>query len=113
MPAACAAQNADDLEPVQEWTLPERAGNDSNLQYPTNFARFQNVQTLVMYFPTNHGADVRCRNPLRGPPSSPQRFFRLTYVAALAQETKLLFVGFRGKCRPTYRLGEPLTQMWR
>ena len=67
MPAACAAQNADDLEPVQEWTLPERAGNDSNLQYPTNFARFQNVQTLVMYFPTNHGADVRCRNPLRAP----------------------------------------------
>ena len=67
MPAACAAQNADDLEPVQEWTLPERAGNDGNLQYPTNFARFQNVQTLVMYFPTNHGADVRCRNPLRGP----------------------------------------------
>ena len=35
----------------------------------------------------------------------------MTYVAALAQETKLLFVGFRGKCRPTYRLGEPLTQM--
>ena len=61
------AQNADDLEPVQEWTLPERAGNDGNLQYPTNFARFQNVQTLVMYFPTNHGADVRCRNPA-GPP---------------------------------------------
>ena len=67
MPAACAAQNADDLEPVQEWTLPERAGDDGNLQYPTNFARFQNVQTLVMYFPTNHGADVRCRTPLRGP----------------------------------------------
>ena len=70
MPAACAAQNADDLEPVQEWTLPERAGNDSNLQYPTNFARFQNVQTLVMYFPTNHGADVRCRTPLWAPLTS-------------------------------------------
>ena len=63
------AQNADDLEPVQEWTLPERAGNDSNLQYPTNFARFQNVQTLVMYFPTNHGADVsEMPQPSAGPP---------------------------------------------
>lgn len=40
---------------VQEWTLPER--NDERLEFPTNFARFQNVQTLVLFFPSNHGAD--------------------------------------------------------
>ena len=90
MPAACAAQNADDLEPVQEWTLPERAGNDGNLQYPTNFARFQNVQTLVMYFPTNHGADVRCRNPLRAPlESSAILPVDLRYCSGTGDETPL------------------------
>lgn len=40
---------------VQEWTLPER--NDERLEFPTNFAKFQNVQTLVLFFPSNHGAD--------------------------------------------------------
>ena len=91
-------QNADDLEPVQEWTLPERAGNDGNLQYLTNFARFQNVQTLVMYFPTNHGANVRCHRSLVC-----SAILLADHVGALAQETKLLFVGFRGACRPAHR----------
>ena len=58
--------NADDLDPVQEWTLPER--NDAQLEFPTNFAKFQNVQSLVLYFTANHGAE----------------------------QTKLLFLGFRG-----------------
>eukprot|EP01050_Picozoa_sp_SAG11_P011099 SAG11_NODE_1152_length_5663_cov_110.803379_5_plen_91_part_00 len=37
--------NADDLPPVQQWTLPADSPADG-IDYPTNYAKFQNVQTL-------------------------------------------------------------------
>eukprot|EP01051_Picozoa_sp_SAG22_P026277 SAG22_NODE_8210_length_674_cov_1.353043_1_plen_167_part_01 len=48
--------NVDDLNAVQEWTLPADTPADG-MEYPTNYAKFQNVQSLVLYIPANHGAD--------------------------------------------------------
>ena len=54
---------------LEAWELPERSGApDEEFHHPTAFAKFQNVQTLVVYLPANHGAEL----------------------------TKLLFLGFRG-----------------
>lgn len=61
--------NVEEIAPTQAWELPERSGApDEEFHHPTAFAKFQNVQTLVVYLPANHGAEL----------------------------TKLLFLGFRG-----------------
>ena len=63
--------NVESLDSTQSWELPARrvdAVDGEQLHYPTAFAKFQNVQTLVLYIPANYGAEL----------------------------TKILFLGFRG-----------------
>lgn len=65
--------NVDSLDPTQGWELPARGDDaetdgEEQLYYPTAYAKFQNVQTLVLHIPANHGAEF----------------------------TKILFIGFRG-----------------
>ena len=47
--------DAEQFPPVQEWTLADAPGVD--LEYTTQFSRFQNVSKLSLYVRDNHGAD--------------------------------------------------------
>lgn len=46
--------DAEQLPPVQEWTLADAQGE---LEYPTQFSKFQNVSRLSLFISDNHGAD--------------------------------------------------------
>ena len=47
--------DAEDTPPVQEWTLAEDPNGE--LEYATQFSKFQNVSRLSLFIPENHGAD--------------------------------------------------------
>jgi hypothetical protein len=48
--------NADDLAPLQEFSLhPDPAGE---LDYPTKASKFQNLHSLTIYVKDNHGGDT-------------------------------------------------------
>eukprot|EP00002_Diphylleia_rotans_P016180 TRINITY_DN3144_c0_g1_i3.p1 TRINITY_DN3144_c0_g1~~TRINITY_DN3144_c0_g1_i3.p1 ORF type:complete len:153 (-),score=45.53 TRINITY_DN3144_c0_g1_i3:103-561(-) len=46
--------NIEDIPVVQEFDLQQDP--QGRLEYPTRYAKFQNVSTLVMFFPSNHGS---------------------------------------------------------
>ena len=59
MAACLLLQNVDSLTPTQTWDLSERSGEtDEELFQATAFSKFQNVQSLVLYIPSNHGSDI-------------------------------------------------------
>ena len=47
--------DAEDGQPVQRFDLVEDA--NGTVEYPTQFSKFQNVSTLWIFIPDNHGAD--------------------------------------------------------
>ncbi|KAI9208443.1 galactose-binding domain-like protein [Polychytrium aggregatum] len=49
--------SADSTKPDQEWELVEDPGQDLP-EYPTRMAKFSNVRSLALYFPSNFGADT-------------------------------------------------------
>ncbi|KAL1508585.1 hypothetical protein AB1Y20_004683 [Prymnesium parvum] len=47
--------DAEAMPPVQEWTLADATAGE--VEYPTQFSRFQNVSRLSLFVADNHGAD--------------------------------------------------------
>ena len=47
--------DAEQTRPVQEWTLAEDP--NAEIEYPTQFSKFQNVSKLTLFVNDNHGGD--------------------------------------------------------